>query len=47
MTPIVCVQSEDFDVASEVVSLTGGRSDIGANARRIRAYLARLATAAP
>jgi molybdopterin synthase catalytic subunit len=30
MTPIVCVQSEDFDVASEVVSLTVGRSDIGA-----------------
>ncbi len=30
MTPIVCVQSEDFDVASEVVSLTEGRHDIGA-----------------
>lgn len=30
MTPIVSVQSEDFDVASEVVSLTEGRTDIGA-----------------
>ena len=30
MTPIVCVQSQDFDVASEVASLTAGRSDIGA-----------------
>jgi molybdopterin synthase catalytic subunit len=30
MIPIVCVQSEDFDAASEVVSLTEGRGDIGA-----------------
>jgi molybdopterin synthase catalytic subunit len=30
MTPIVCVQSQDFDVASEVAALASGRSDIGA-----------------
>jgi molybdopterin synthase catalytic subunit len=30
MTPTICVQSEDFDVAAEVISITGGRSDIGA-----------------
>jgi molybdopterin synthase catalytic subunit len=30
MTPTICVQSEDFDVAAEVISLTEGRSDIGA-----------------
>jgi molybdopterin synthase catalytic subunit len=30
MTPTICVQAEDFDVAAEVTSLTEGRSDIGA-----------------
>ncbi len=30
MTPIIRIQSEDFDVAAEVAALTAGRSDIGA-----------------
>jgi molybdopterin synthase catalytic subunit len=30
MTPIVSVQREDFDVATEVEALTRGRADIGA-----------------
>jgi molybdopterin synthase catalytic subunit len=30
MTPIICIQREDFDAAAEVASLTSGRSDIGA-----------------
>ena len=30
MTRVICIQSEDFDAAAEVASLTGGRSDIGA-----------------
>lgn len=30
MTPTIRVQREDFDAASEISALTGGRSDIGA-----------------
>jgi len=30
MTPIICIQREDFDAAAEVASLTAGRADIGA-----------------
>lgn len=29
-TPIVRVQAEDFDLAAEVLRLTGGRTDVGA-----------------
>jgi molybdopterin synthase catalytic subunit len=30
MTRVICIQSEDFDAAAEVASLTDGRADIGA-----------------
>jgi molybdopterin synthase catalytic subunit len=30
MTPIICIQREDFDAAAEVAALTVGRADIGA-----------------
>jgi molybdopterin synthase catalytic subunit len=30
MTRVICIQSEDFDAAAEVASLTEGRADIGA-----------------
>jgi molybdopterin synthase catalytic subunit len=30
MTRVICIQSEDFDAAAEVTSLTDGRADIGA-----------------
>jgi molybdopterin synthase catalytic subunit len=30
MTPIICIQREDFDAAAEVAALTVGRNDIGA-----------------
>ena len=30
MTPTICIQSEDFDVASELEALTAGRPDAGA-----------------
>src|SRR3954452_3154598 len=30
MTPIICIQREDFDAAAEVAALTVGRGDIGA-----------------
>src|SRR3954471_54650 len=30
MTPIICIQHEDFDAAAEVAALTVGRGDIGA-----------------
>jgi molybdopterin synthase catalytic subunit len=30
MTPIICIQREDFDVATEIAALTLGRGDVGA-----------------
>jgi molybdopterin synthase catalytic subunit len=30
MTPTICIQAEDFDVASELAALTAGRTDAGA-----------------
>jgi molybdopterin synthase catalytic subunit len=30
MTPTICIQTEDFDVAAEIASLTEDRADIGA-----------------
>src|SRR3954464_9137845 len=30
MTPIICIQREDFDAAAEVAALTVGRGDVGA-----------------
>jgi molybdopterin synthase catalytic subunit len=30
MTATICIQTEDFDVAAEITSLTEGRADIGA-----------------
>lgn len=30
MTPLVRIQSDDFDVAAEIAALTAGRTDIGA-----------------
>jgi molybdopterin synthase catalytic subunit len=30
MTRVICIQSEDFDAAAEVASVTEGRADIGA-----------------
>jgi molybdopterin synthase catalytic subunit len=30
MTPTICIQAEDFDVAAELAALTAGRKDVGA-----------------
>lgn len=30
MTPVVCIQREDFDIGAEIAALTKGRHDIGA-----------------
>jgi molybdopterin synthase catalytic subunit len=30
MTPIICIQREDFDIATEIAALTLGRGDVGA-----------------
>ena len=30
MTPTICIQAEDFDVAAELAALTAGRKDAGA-----------------